>query len=46
MTKLLIYYAAENKIILDINEKNSNGYSPILCSIYNNNIEIMKSLMN
>jgi len=43
--KLLIEYANENNIILDLNEKNKYRYYPILEAINKNNIEIIKLLI-
>ncbi|ORX64862.1 hypothetical protein BCR32DRAFT_272937 [Anaeromyces robustus] len=44
--KLLIQYANNNKILLNLNEKNKFGYYPLITAIYNNNINIIKLLMN
>ena len=38
MTNLLIKYANDNDIVLEINEKNENGWYPLLYSISNNSM--------
>ena len=46
MVHLLIDYATENKIILELNEKNYYENNPLLKATYRNNIEIVKLLIN
>jgi len=41
MEKVLIEYANQHQIILELNEKGKNGYYPLLESIYKNNIEMV-----
>ena len=36
----------QHQIILELNKKNKDGDYPLLCAIYNNNIEIIKLLIN
>jgi len=43
--KLLIEYANQHQIILELNEKNENGYYPLLEAIDYNNIDIVKLLI-
>jgi len=38
-------YAHQHKIVLELNEKNNNGWYPLYMSIYNNNIDIVKLLI-
>eukprot|EP00833_Pecoramyces_ruminatium_P012474 jgi/Orpsp1_1/1186506/evm.model.d7180000051081.1 len=45
MVKLLIEYANQHQIILELNEKNDYGNYPLLEAINNNNIEIVKLLI-
>ncbi|KAG4081719.1 hypothetical protein H8356DRAFT_1756840, partial [Neocallimastix lanati (nom. inval.)] len=45
MVKLLIEYANNNKIILELNEKNEDGFIPIFGAIQNNNIEMFNVLV-
>jgi len=45
MVKLLIEYANQHQIILEMNVKNDLGYYPLLEVIYNKNIEIVKLLI-
>jgi len=44
--KLLIEYANNKNITLELNEKDKNGYFPILEATFKNNIEIVKILIN
>ena len=44
--KLLIRYAIENDIILNINEKNKNGDYLLLSSIINNKMEMVQLLID
>eukprot|EP00833_Pecoramyces_ruminatium_P015650 jgi/Orpsp1_1/1189682/evm.model.d7180000073721.1 len=46
MIKLLIEYANEHNIILEINENNNDGWCPLLNAISGNNIEIVKLLID
>jgi len=46
MVKLLINYANENNIIIDINRKNNQGSFPLLLLIRGNNIEVVKLLID
>ncbi|ORY84549.1 ankyrin [Neocallimastix californiae] len=45
MFKLLIDYANKNNIILNVNEKDTNGYFPIFGILNNNNYEMLKLLI-
>jgi len=45
-TKLLMKYAKENHVQLDINIKDEDGNSPLLKSIYNNNLEMVQLLID
>ncbi|KAG4098415.1 ankyrin [Neocallimastix lanati (nom. inval.)] len=44
--KLLMDYAQENNIILEINEKSKYGYTPIFGTTDNDNLEMLKLLLN
>ncbi|KAG4106029.1 ankyrin [Neocallimastix lanati (nom. inval.)] len=46
LVKLLINYASNHNISLDITVKDPNGNSPLAIAIKNNNIEIIISLIN
>ena len=46
IVELLINYASNHNIILDITVKDPNGNSPLAIAIKNNNIEIIISLIN
>jgi len=43
--KLLIEYANQHLIVLELNEKNEDGQYPLLWATFNNNIEIVKLLI-
>ena len=45
IVKLLIEYVNKNNIILEVNEKTPNGWSPLNLCIVNNNVEIVKSII-
>jgi len=45
LVKLFMGYAKKNYIFLDLNEKDVEGYYPLLKAIENNDIEIVKLLM-
>ena len=46
--KNILDYATENKFILELNEKDKDGWYPLLDAIscYNNNIEMVKLLID
>jgi ankyrin repeat protein len=46
MVQLLIDYANKNKIILNLNEKNENGWYPLLRATDKNNIEMVQLLID
>ena len=46
MVKLLIDYSNKNNIMVRLNEKNEDGYYPLLYSYYYNHIEMVKLLIN
>jgi len=46
IVKLLIEYANQHQIILNVNEKNKYGWFPIMNAVSYNNIEIIKLLID
>jgi len=46
MVKLLLDYANENNIIIDINRKNNQGNFPLLLAIRGNSVEVVQLLID
>eukprot|EP00833_Pecoramyces_ruminatium_P008821 jgi/Orpsp1_1/1182853/evm.model.c7180000082912.1 len=46
MVELMIQYAKDHNMVLNLNEKTMSGDYPILLALVNNNVEIIKLLIN